>query len=111
MGMRLISLPVGKGSVQDPDGFVTDSVDYVRNIRATSRSATAEEETVAAADGYTISRVYSTAGCNYGGQSFLIDQNEDRTYDIRRTADSGRMVCLYAEARKNGKVHDAARNG
>ena len=111
MAMRLISLPDLERREQDEDGFVTDSVNYVQNIRANTRSATAEEETIAAADGFTISKIYMIVGRNYRGQSYLVDQATGDYYDIRRTSESGRMINLFTEARKNGKIRDAARDG
>lgn len=111
MAMRLISLPLLDGRDQDAEGFVTDTVSYVRNVRANTRSATAEEETMAAADGYTVSKIYMIVGRNYRGQPYLIDQATGDYYDIRHTSESGRMINLYVEARQNGKIRDAARDG
>ena len=110
MGMRLISLPIESTRTQDADGFVSETPDYLEHIRAITRPATAEDVTAASAGGYTVTRVYQTSIHNYAGQSYLIDENEGQTYDIKRTGESGRFIYLYTERRKNGKVYDAARD-
>lgn len=110
MGMRLISLPIESTQTQDADGFVSETPDYQEHIRATTRPATAEDVTAASAGGYTITRVYQTSAPNYLGQSYLIDENEGQIYDIKRVTENGRWVNLYGEARKNGKIRDAARH-
>lgn len=111
MGMRLISLPIESTRTQDADGFVSETPEYLEHIRATTRSATAEDVTAASAGGYTITRVYQTSIHNYAGQSYLIDENEGQIYDIKRTSENGRWINLYGEMRKNGKIRDASRNG
>ena len=90
---------------------MVDRLDYLQNVRAETRPATAEEETLAAAAGYTISRVYKTAAVNYSGQPYLVDRSDDEYYDIKRAGESGRFIYLYTERRENGKVYDAARDG
>ena len=111
MGMRLISLPIESAQIQDADGFVSETPDYLEHIRAITRPATAEDVTAASAGGYTVTRVYQTSIHNYAGQSYLIDENEGQIYDIKRTNENGRWVNLYGEVRKNGKIRDASRNG
>lgn len=110
MAITLISLPVDAITSQDGDGFAVERMDYLRNVRAEPRPATAEEETLAAAAGYTISRIYKTAAVNYSGQPYLVDRSDDQYYDIRQVSENGRFVYLYTERRKNGKVYDAARD-
>lgn len=111
MGMRLISLPIESTRTQDADGFASETPDYLEHIRATTRPATAEDVTAASAGGYTITRVYQTSAPNYSGQSYLIDEHEGQIYDIKRVTENGRWINLYGEARKNGKIRDASRNG
>lgn len=111
MGIRLIALPKEAVKTQDTDGFVSETPDYIRHIRATTRPATAEDVTAASAGGYTVTRVYQTLIHNYAGQSYLIDENEGQIYDIKRTSENGRWINLYGEVRKNGKIRDASRNG
>jgi len=110
MGMRLISLPIESTQTQDADGFVSETPDYLEHIRTTTRPATAEDVTAASAGGYTVTRVYQTSISNYSGQSYLIDENEDKIYDIKRTSENGRQINLYGEVRKNGKIRDASRD-
>lgn len=111
MGMRLISLPIAAGKTQDNDGFVSETPKYLEHVRTTTRPVTAEDVNAASAGGYTVTRVYQTSMSNYAGQSYLIDENEGRIYDIKRTSENGRWINLYGEVRKNGKIRDASRNG
>lgn len=101
-----ISLPKVKKSVQDPDGFVSEEWEYIKNIPANIKDATRLDSTLANQAGYNADVVVEIMACCYNSASFLIDEKTGIIYDIQRTfcKDKAMTMQITAQRREHGKI-------
>ncbi len=101
-----IALPVSDNPVQDESGFVTHEKTYLKGIPASRRDTTRADETSAKQMGYTVSRIYAIDKACYSGNGYLVDEEDNTVYDIKRThvLDKSNLIELTCEVRENGKI-------
>lgn len=106
MQNRSISLPVRKVTEQDSEGFISESWEFMRGIRASFLSATRQDEILANQCGYEATVIVKIAACAYNGASFFVDEATGDIYDIKRSyrADKSGTIQLTGERRERGKT-------
>lgn len=104
-----IKLPKSKSTEVDEDGFETEEYVYLEKIPANFTDVTRNDVLVAMQAGYTANQNIEIMKCNYGGQSFLVDESTGDVYDIRRTfaKDKSMLINLTCERRSaNGDLEN-----
>lgn len=101
-----ISLPVSDKPIQDESGFVTHEKTYLEHIPANRKDTTRTDEVSAKQMGYTVSRIYAIDKACYTGNGYLVDEEDKKVYDIRRThiLEKSNLIELTCEVRQNGKI-------
>jgi hypothetical protein len=80
-----IKLPNGYTETTDVDGFILKTPLYISGIPANFLSATRSDETLANQIGYTADVIIEIMECNYSGQNILIDEKDEKEYEIKRS--------------------------
>lgn len=98
-----IKLPVSKEERRNENGFPEVIYTYLENIPASFTDVTRNDEILAFQKGYTADQNVEIVGCNYNGQSFLIDEATGKVYDIKRAyrKDKSMLVTLTCERRED----------
>lgn len=101
-----VSFPQSDSPLQDTAGFVTHDKTYLHGIPASRKDATRQDELLAYQYGYTVSRTYEVDAACYNGAGFLIDEFEQKIYDIKRVyhPEKSDTVVLTCEVRDRGKI-------
>lgn len=101
-----ISLPDKKTINQDKEGFPEEIYEFTEHIPANFTDVTRNDEALAAQKGYTVDRNIEILECNYSGQSWLVDENTQQIYDIRRTfkKDKSMYIVLSCERRQTDGI-------
>lgn len=107
MWNRSISLPVQRlEDNPDDDGFSNPSFEFMGGVPANFTDVTRNDEILAYQRGYTADQNIEIVACNYGGQSWLVDERTGDVYDIRRTyhRDKANVIVLTCERRERGVI-------
>lgn len=101
-----VSIPVGKHTVTNANGFDTDQWEFLGGVPANFTDATRDDLILANQKGYTVDQNIEIAVCNYHGEGFLVDESTGSVYDIKRTfqKDKSMMIQLSCERRPDGHI-------
>lgn len=106
MQTTTIALPTKRTEKQDSEGFITESWEYLKNIRASVKDATRSDKLLANQCGYEAEIVVEIAKCAYNGASFFVNESNGIAYDIQRSYNPEKAftVQLTGSRRENGKI-------
>lgn len=103
MWNKSIKLPVSKEEKRDSDGFPEIAYKYMEKIPASFTDVTRNDEILAHQMGYTADQTVEIMACNYNGQQFLVDEETEEIYDIKRVyrKDKSMKVILTCQKRED----------
>lgn len=106
MWTKSIKLPVSVEKTRDEDGFESSEYHFLTGIPVNFTSTTRNDELMALQLGYNADVNIELMACNYNGQSFLIDEETDEIYNIKRSyrKNKSEMVTLTCERRERGEL-------
>ena len=106
MWTRSIALPTEEYKTQDGEGYMKKDHQIYDGIPANFTDITRSDEILANQEGYTADQNIEIMACNYGGQSWLMDEATREIYDIRRTylRERSRTIVLTCERRQHGAI-------
>ncbi len=90
----------------DPDGFAAVEHICMGNVPAEFKDITRNDQILAKQSGYEVNRNIEIMGCNYHGESLLMDEETGELYEIMRTfhPEGSRRIVLTCRSRERGVI-------